>query len=98
MQTSASAAATSDIGKTVRDYIVTNFLFDDGSSLQDDQSLLEAGALDSTGVMELVAFLEDHYGIPIRDQDLVPENLDSIERIARFVATRKTEQPNASQT
>lgn len=78
------------VGK-VRNYIVDNFLFGDGTGLSNSQSLLEAGALDSTGVIELVAFLEEAFGIAIRDHDLVPDNLDSIDRIARFVTGRLRE-------
>lgn len=73
----------------IRDYIVTNFLFGDGAALSDDASLVEAGALDSTGVLELVAFIEEHFGIAIDDRDLVPENLESISRIAAFVTRRR---------
>ncbi|MFA7430759.1 MAG: acyl carrier protein [Rhodospirillaceae bacterium] len=84
--------APSEIKAIVRGYIVTNFLFGDGASLNDSASLLEAGALDSTGVMEMVAFLEDRFGIVVKDVDLVPENLDSVDRIATFVAAATTAQ------
>lgn len=73
---------TLDIVKT---YIVTNFLFGGSDDIAPDQSLVEAGIIDSTGVMELVAFLEDRFVIEISDQDLTPDNLDSLSRIAVFV-------------
>ncbi|MBF0334355.1 MAG: acyl carrier protein [Alphaproteobacteria bacterium] len=72
----------------VRDYIKGNFLFGNDGGISDDTSLLEAGVLDSTGVMELVAFLEERFAITIRDQDLVPDNLDSIRQIAALVDRR----------
>lgn len=72
----------------VRDYIRANFLFGNDKGISDETSLLEAGVLDSTGVMELVAFLEERFGITIGDEDLVPENLDSICRIAALVDRR----------
>jgi acyl carrier protein len=73
----------------LRRFIAENFLFgaDDGS-FGDDDSFLEKGIIDSTGVLELVAFLQDRYSNAVRDQDLVPENLDSINNLARFVESR----------
>lgn len=73
------------VAATVRDYIVANFLFGEDGGLGDEDSLIDAGAIDSTGVVELVSFLEERFGIEVQDRDLVPENLDSIGRIARFV-------------
>lgn len=86
-----STAISEPIGATVREYIVNNFLFGDGNGLSNSQSLLEAGALDSTGVIELVSFLEETFSIAICDQDLVPDNFDAIDRIARFVAGKLKE-------
>lgn len=78
-----------DINIKIRDYIVENFLFGDAEPLADDSmSLLDNGIIDSTGVMELVAFLEGDYGLSIADDELVPENFDSIENLVAFV-TRK---------
>ena len=64
------------------------FLGDDPASIPTSKSLIEAGILDSTGVVELIGFLEEQFGIRIEDDELMPENLDSIENIVRFV-TRK---------
>ena len=83
-----TALIPEQITAVVRDYIVDNFLFGDGGGLSNSESLLEAGALDSTGVIELVGFLEENFGIPIRDEDLVPEHFDGIDRITRFVVAR----------
>lgn len=85
------------VSAVVRGYIVDNFLFGDGQGLNNSGSLLEAGALDSTGVIELVGFLEETFGIPIRDEDLVPENFDAIDRITRFVVGRLRERSGQSQ-
>lgn len=81
--------AKADTAGIIRDYIVTNFLFGDGGTLGDDQSLIDAGALDSTGVLELIAFVEERFGIAIDDRDLVPENLETVNRIAAFVVRRR---------
>lgn len=70
----------------VRSYILENYLFsDDPSDLADDISLLEKGVIDSTGIMELVFFLEEEFGIKIDDEEMVPENLDSVNSIIKFV-------------
>lgn len=74
----------------VRDFIFKNFLFDDtGDSLNDSDSFLEKGIIDSTGMLELVAFLEEKYGIRIEDEELVPENLDSVEKLVQFISRKK---------
>ncbi len=71
----------------VRQFIVQNFLFgQERTDLTPDRSLLEAGIVDSTGLLEMVAFLEEHYGITVDDADLSPKNMDSIAAIAAYVA------------
>ena len=78
-----------ELRQQIRGFVVDNFLFGDGAPLKDDQmSLLDNGIMDSVGVMELVAFLEGDLGLGIEDQELVPENLDSIDNLVGFV-TRK---------
>ena len=75
-----------DIGLAVRRFISENFLFrDDGDAIAHDQSLLDAGIIDSTGVLELVCFLETTFGIEVQDDEMLPENLDSIRAIANYV-------------
>jgi len=67
-------------------FLTKSFLFtDDLSVLQRDASLLEQGILDSTGVLELVCFLEERFAIGVADIELLPENLDSVEKIVAFV-------------
>lgn len=73
----------------VRAFVVDNFLFGNANGLADDTSFLEAGILDSTGVMEVVAFLEREFGIKIEDDELTPENLDSIDNIGAFIAQKQ---------
>lgn len=83
---------TQAIANRVRDFIVENFLFGDTSvDLGNQISLIENGIIDSTGVLELVAFIEEEFGVVFADADIVPANLDSIERIAAFVVERTTE-------
>jgi acyl carrier protein len=73
----------------VRNFIVENFLFGDTSyHLADDASLIENDIIDSTAVLELVAFIEDNFGITMSDADIVPANLDSLARISSFIETR----------
>ena len=76
----------SQIETTIRQFIADNFLFrDDRAALADDESLLDAGLIDSTGVLELVGFLESHFSIQLADEDIVPANLDSVRAIVSFV-------------
>jgi len=73
----------------VREFLKKNFLFSDDGSLSDDDSLMDKGILDSTGVLEFVGFLETAFGLTIRDEDLVPDNLDSIRHAAAFVRRKR---------
>lgn len=74
----------------IRAFVIENFLFGDTSAtLTEDMSLIENDLVDSTGILELVAYLEDHFGIAVADAEIVPANLDSISAIAAYVA-RKT--------
>jgi len=73
----------------VRKFIEDNYLFaEDSTSLQDADSLREAGLIDSTGILELVTFLESTFGIQIQDAEVVPDNLDSIDAITRYVSAK----------
>jgi len=74
---------------TVRQYIFENFLMGDaGVELGDEQSFLDNHIIDSTGFIELVTFLETTYGVRLLDEEMIPENLDSLENIARFIGTK----------
>jgi acyl carrier protein len=80
-----------------RTFITTNFYVADPDALKDDQSLLDAGVIDSTGVLDLIGFLEQEFGIKVADEELVPENLDSIARLSAFVG-RKLAAPGTGPT
>jgi acyl carrier protein len=81
----------------IRSFILTSFLFtDDPSKLNNSDSLLEQGIMDSTGVLELVGFLESEFGLKIADEELVPDNLDSVDRIVAFVGRKQPVQPRAA--
>jgi acyl carrier protein len=75
-----------DIGTSLREFIKENFLFGADDPFSDGDSLLEHGIIDSTGVLELIMHLEDTYGMSVEDAELLPENLDSIDNLKRFIA------------
>jgi len=78
-----------EIAKKIRTFIFDNFLFDaNEDALANDDSLLEKGIIDSTGVLELVEWLEDDFGLEIDDDDLIPENLDSVNNLAAFISSK----------
>lgn len=78
-----------DIKGTVRNYILQNFLMGDlGVQLKDDQSFLDHRIIDSTGFIELVTFLETTWTLRIQDEEMIPENLDSLDNIERFVRAK----------
>ncbi|MBN1982229.1 MAG: acyl carrier protein [Chitinivibrionales bacterium] len=84
----ATASIEPQVVEQVREFIVNNFLFGDGEKLADSTSFLKGKIIDSTGILELINFLEENFEIRIDDPELVPENLDSLENIARFVQTK----------
>ena len=73
----------------IRDFVTSNFYVAEPAALKDETSLLEHGIIDSTGVLEVIVFLESTFGISVDDSELLPENLDTIERIAAFVERKK---------
>lgn len=83
-----TANPSADHAKAIRDFVVSNFLFGEQGSLQNDSSFMDGGILDSTGVLEFVAFLESTYGFKVDDREMIPENLDSVDRAAAFVTRR----------
>ena len=72
----------------VREFIVENFLLGDGDVLKEDTSFMEEGIIDSTGILELVFFLEETFGISVEDNELIPENFDSLKKMARYVEAK----------
>lgn len=78
------------VERAVRDYILENYLFtDDQNALHNDDSFLEKGIIDSTGIMEVIFFLESDFGIQVDDEDMVPENLDTVSSIVAFVHRKR---------
>lgn len=75
----------SEIKMKVKAFVVENFLFGETNGLKDDTSFMDEGVIDSTGVLELVNFLESAFAITIEDDELIPENLDSINNVTRFL-------------
>jgi acyl carrier protein len=78
-----------ELQQQIRDFVTSNFYVADPNSLQDRTSLLDQGIIDSTGVLEVIMFIETTFGVTVEDSEMLPENLDSIERIAAFVARKK---------
>lgn len=76
----------------IMDFIVDNFLFGDATGApDDDESLLESGILDSTGILELIQFLESDFGIEVADSETVPDNLGSVANLTRYVLARRAD-------
>jgi acyl carrier protein len=78
-----------EIARRIRSYIVDNFLLGE-DDLASADSLLDKGIIDSTGVLEVVAFLEETFDIEVADDDMLTNNLDSVEKLARFVVTKRS--------
>ena len=72
------------------EFVVDNFLFGCSTALAGDDSFLEKGIIDSTGILELVTFVEDRYRITIEDRELLPDNLDSVNRLAAFIRRKQS--------
>jgi acyl carrier protein len=77
------------IKTSVRQYIQDNFLMGSAETYADDASFMDAQLLDSTGFLELVHFLEDNYGIKVEDEEMMPDNLDSLDAVAQFVMRKQ---------
>jgi acyl carrier protein len=73
----------------LREFVATNYYVPDATKLDDAASFLATGLLDSTGVLELVTFVEQEFAISVADDDLVPANFDSIAKVAAFIARKR---------
>jgi acyl carrier protein len=73
------------IESKIRAYVAENFLFGDAAQLDVNDSFLDKGIIDSTGILEIIMFLEENFGIKVADSEMLPENLDSIGNIVRFI-------------
>ena len=77
------------VNEKIRTFILENILAGSrGATLDDNDSFLEKGIIDSTGILELVAFIEDEFKIQVRDEELVPDNFDSVSKLAGYVTTK----------
>ena len=74
-------------------FLRTNILFDESRVIPDDESFLTAGILDSTGILELIGFLEERFGVHFRDDELIADNFDSLSQVSRFVAAKLNSSP-----
>jgi len=82
-----------DVKKIIKEFITNNFQKGGGSkTINDDTSFLEEGVIDSVGVLELVAFLEETFGFRVEDEEIIPENLDSINKLVKYVRSKPTSQ------
>ncbi len=78
-----------EIGKRVNEYIVETFLFaDEGDGIGEEDSFLDTGIIDSTGILELIQYLEETFDIEVEDEEMIPENLDSVRRVTEFVGRK----------
>lgn len=77
----------------LRLYILENFLFtDDQNELKDDDSFMEQGIIDSTGILEVIFLLEEEFSVKVENEDMIPDNLDSVNKIVSFVERKQLEQ------
>jgi acyl carrier protein len=80
---------TTEVRTQVRQFVVDSFLFgQNGQTLNDDDSFLDLGIVDSTGVLELVGFLETQFHVSVANDELIPDNLDSVSKVATFVSSK----------
>lgn len=77
-----------NIETAIRKFIEENFILEGNDHLGTEDSLLEKGIIDSTGVLELVAFIEETFQFKVQDEELVPDNLDSIKNISQFIQSK----------
>ncbi len=85
-----------DSKTAIRHFVVENFLLGHADTLTDTASFLDEGIIDSTGVLQVIAFLEETFAISVSDSELIPENLDSIDAIAAFVERKRSATPATS--
>ena len=84
---------------SIRNFILENYLFtNDTSAVALDDSLLDRGIVDSTGMLEIILFLEEQLGVVMKDEEMIPDNLDSVNKIARFVESKRIRTPDVSES
>lgn len=89
---STKATARSSIEQQLRKFLADNFILENqGADIDSEESLTQSGVLDSMGVLELIMYIEEEFGVRIPDEDTLPENLDSISRVVSYVSRRLTD-------
>lgn len=84
-------ATKADPSTILRGFVIENFLFgDEAMALKDADSFLDTGVIDSTGILELITFLEDTFGLEVADEEMVPQNLDSIDNVVQFIRRKQS--------
>lgn len=74
----------------IKEYIINNFLFgSEDTIIEDHDSFLKKGIIDSTGILELIGFIEENYQVKVEDHELLPENLDTLNNVTRFILTKQ---------
>ncbi|MFO7840024.1 MAG: acyl carrier protein [Desulfosalsimonadaceae bacterium] len=81
-----------DVKARLKNFIIENFLFGESDGLEYDTSFLDSGIIDSTGMLELITFLEEEFSIQLDDEELIPENLDSLKNLEAFLARKQAVQ------
>jgi acyl carrier protein len=73
----------------LRQFILNNFVKDRGGVLEDNTSLTDEGLIDSTGVLEIAAFIEDVFGITIEDEEIIPANFESVDSLFNYIQSKQ---------
>ena len=80
------------VTQDIRNFVINTFLLGDSTRLTDATSFIDEGLIDSTGILELVGFIEEHYGVVVADHELIPDNLDSVTKVASYLQAKLAEQ------
>ena len=86
----------SDVKSKIRAFVIENYLFGDDDGLEESTSFLDTGIVDSTGILELINFISEEFRIFVEDEELVPENLDSINNVTAFIGRKAGMQSSAA--
>jgi acyl carrier protein len=85
-----------DVRAQIKAFIISNFMFGNDNGLKDGTSLLDEGIMDSNGALELVTFLEETFGIAVDDEELIPENLDSVNNLVGYLKKKGVQSEQAA--
>ena len=80
---------SADVREKVRAYVTSNFVVAEPSSLADETSLIETGVVDSTGVLEIIGFIEGEFGIKVEDAEMIPANLESVSNLVAYINRKR---------